>query len=697
MQEQNEGIPLMAGYLEAFNRLGIENLLRASVSQEDTTPERAMKAIFYSNTDEDTNNVTLEELLLSNKLISKDGDWGDSVSLLKAGQMQYILNSWENKEVTPADIVELRRVLLSAVFQNSKYADSTRRYRITNGTHVTPPVDMVDEALREMVKYLNKKPSSLTEALFNAAEFHAQFIGVHPFEDGNGRTSRLVSSWYLLSHGLNPIHVKESLTEAYTTSTHAYYISLHRNFSFTTMLMLNLVNGEAEELVSRAAGMRPKNAHELEVKDTILWLAGRMDKEQLKKDVVTLYNEGMKGDRMLAYGALWLSLSAKVDTEILAAAYKQPDVRMRNLAIYAMGVSNFSRYKGQIEHALFNDKDQFVREQAIFQLGYQNKALPLDIFAKAIEQEKSNEMLLIALGKNITYTPTSEIASIAPIKRLMEIGKEMGSVDVQLRAYQALMAHADTKTIVGIARNELAHQEGVIKKEIIVELSHAHKLNTPEIAAQIAKVAKRDDDVLKPLLGELTLLHEAKGQSYIMHPHYVKMNEGILNSRTASNEDRAYATYLLGRESCFMDVRERYGITISDSRSTIENMAVLVTFANSFDRTLVEGHRIMALKMLKTINADCEKVDSLYEVINMRSAVQMTVGRVIEKHLDAFALLEVRRDSAIDAEIRKGLAILKGHVDRILTPANQEELKRMQRGIDMSRVAEPKAARIRSV
>jgi Fic family protein len=37
---------------------------------------------------------------------------------------------------------------------------------------------------------------------------HADIIKVHPFEDGNGRTSRLVASWILVELGLRPIPVE---------------------------------------------------------------------------------------------------------------------------------------------------------------------------------------------------------------------------------------------------------------------------------------------------------------------------------------------------------------------------------------------------------------------------------------------------------------------------------------------------------
>ena len=47
---------------------------------------------------------------------------------------------------------------------------------------------------------------------------HAEFVRIHPFIDGNGRTSRLLMNYQLLSHGYMPISVaKENRLDYYNT------------------------------------------------------------------------------------------------------------------------------------------------------------------------------------------------------------------------------------------------------------------------------------------------------------------------------------------------------------------------------------------------------------------------------------------------------------------------------------------------
>jgi fido (protein-threonine AMPylation protein) len=55
-----------------------------------------------------------------------------------------------------------------------------------------------------------------------AAWAHAELIRVHPFEDGNGRTCRMMMNWILLRLGLRPIRL-EALRDEYLTCLNHYH------------------------------------------------------------------------------------------------------------------------------------------------------------------------------------------------------------------------------------------------------------------------------------------------------------------------------------------------------------------------------------------------------------------------------------------------------------------------------------------
>ena len=48
-----------------------------------------------------------------------------------------------------------------------------------------------------------------------AFDFHREFVSIHPFHDGNGRTARIFSNVILLRLGYPPVIVKVEEKEAY--------------------------------------------------------------------------------------------------------------------------------------------------------------------------------------------------------------------------------------------------------------------------------------------------------------------------------------------------------------------------------------------------------------------------------------------------------------------------------------------------
>jgi len=81
--------------------------------------------------------------------------------------------------------------------------------RSAHRSQVVAKLETVFEKLRVSLGSLdaNRADPAYEKSAFHIAIWaHAEVIRIHPFEDGNGRCSRLLLNWVLVRTGLRPIH-----------------------------------------------------------------------------------------------------------------------------------------------------------------------------------------------------------------------------------------------------------------------------------------------------------------------------------------------------------------------------------------------------------------------------------------------------------------------------------------------------------
>ena len=103
--------------------------------------------------------------------------------------------------------------------------DNAGRYRnvnvlIAGASHTPPDQTLIAEQMSAFIDWYNREAAQL-HPIERAAKVHADFVGIHPFIDGNGRTSRLLMNLELMKAGYPPcvITVENRL---------AYYEALHQ-------------------------------------------------------------------------------------------------------------------------------------------------------------------------------------------------------------------------------------------------------------------------------------------------------------------------------------------------------------------------------------------------------------------------------------------------------------------------------------
>ncbi|PID29730.1 MAG: cell filamentation protein Fic [Candidatus Cloacimonadota bacterium] len=114
-------------------------------------------------------------------------------------------------------------------------------YRKTNviisGADHTPPDALnIEQDMKDFIKWIQTKGEKL-HPVERAAYIHADFVKIHPFTDGNGRTSRLLMNLELMKSGFPPVVLPvekrleyyETLDLAHTKNNYKPFLELISN------------------------------------------------------------------------------------------------------------------------------------------------------------------------------------------------------------------------------------------------------------------------------------------------------------------------------------------------------------------------------------------------------------------------------------------------------------------------------------
>jgi Fic family protein len=115
--------------------------------------------------------------------------------------------------LTEADIRQLHHLVVqrSQPAIAGRYADQ-RRYVLTDsGRHSFPAPAEVPALMGDFARWLAAAPDT-PETAFTA---HRRLVEIHPFNDGNGRTARLLMNLVLIRGGYPPVTVRPEDRLAY--------------------------------------------------------------------------------------------------------------------------------------------------------------------------------------------------------------------------------------------------------------------------------------------------------------------------------------------------------------------------------------------------------------------------------------------------------------------------------------------------
>lgn len=90
-----------------------------------------------------------------------------------------------------------------------------RETQVYVGSHTPPAPQDIAYLMEEFVEWLNSEEALNMHPVRYAALAHYKLVDIHPFEDGNGRTSRLLMNLILIRAGYPPVIILKEHRQQY--------------------------------------------------------------------------------------------------------------------------------------------------------------------------------------------------------------------------------------------------------------------------------------------------------------------------------------------------------------------------------------------------------------------------------------------------------------------------------------------------
>ena len=176
-------------------------------------------------------------------------------------EIQEVKNAYEAykliKEVNQYSIKDLKKVhgvmTYLTVDESGEFRKGNEGVFDENGNciHVCPPPEQVDELMKQLFKWMEDN-NGIVHPLILSSVFHYEFVFIHPFKDGNGRTARLwqnviLSNWEEIFEYV-PI---ESQIKKYQEEYYSAIANCDHNGNSTEFIefMLKMIDETLEDLM----------------------------------------------------------------------------------------------------------------------------------------------------------------------------------------------------------------------------------------------------------------------------------------------------------------------------------------------------------------------------------------------------------------------------------------------------------------
>ena len=107
--------------------------------------------------------------------------------------------------------------------------------------YVAPKAEQVPGLLKDLIEWVANADKNRVSPVIIAGIFHYQFVTIHPFTDGNGRTARILATLILYERGYD-FRKLFSLEQYYNEHRKEYYLALSTGKNYQVRIGVNITS-----------------------------------------------------------------------------------------------------------------------------------------------------------------------------------------------------------------------------------------------------------------------------------------------------------------------------------------------------------------------------------------------------------------------------------------------------------------------
>lgn len=222
-----------------------------SIRDRGLTPQLKSKIYKHINVSHVYNSNAIEgnilslretEVILDNLEINEKPlkDQIEARSLARALEFLYEMINGK-AEIERQNILNLHNLLMRDIPNVDSGKIRSLDVKIGGAKHVPPSFDDIEEHIRLMLEWYYREQS--LPIILKGSILHHWFVWIHPFEDGNGRLSRLLVNFFFLRNGYPDIVIK-------VTDRDRYYHALSEADSGDITLLVDLFADKLNETIT---------------------------------------------------------------------------------------------------------------------------------------------------------------------------------------------------------------------------------------------------------------------------------------------------------------------------------------------------------------------------------------------------------------------------------------------------------------